>query len=130
MVWLHQLAPEKNTPTSATCLILPSRSPINDSFQPYSTGKFISTSRLQTCKSPHVSDSRRTTKGHDEFYEKGTTVMAAPGARDTWVLTASLSPVSRVSGEAGQPSSSQSLERKGFDRTRQPGCSSYRVAGL
>lgn len=92
MVWLHQRAPEKNTPTSATCLILPSRSPINDSFQPYSAGKFISTSRLQTCKSPHVSDSRRTTKGHDEFYEKGKTVMAAPGARDTWVLTASLSP--------------------------------------
>lgn len=54
MVWLHQHAPQKNIPRSGTSLILPSKSPIKDSFQPYSTGKFISTSRLQTCKA-HMS---------------------------------------------------------------------------
>lgn len=90
---------EKNHPTPGTSLILPSKSPIKDSFQSYSTGKLMSTSRLQTCKA-HVS---ATTKYRGEFCENGKTSIAIPGAVATWDLTLSLSLVSRVSGASEPP---------------------------
>lgn len=83
---------EKNDPTSGTCLILPSKSPIKDSFQSYPTGKLISTSRRQTCKAHVSATASVTTKYRGEFYEKGKTFIAIPGAVATWHLTLSLDP--------------------------------------